>query len=168
MTDYLQLIDTLTNGNRYDVTPLFADSTAFASVVADLSEPFATMSVDYVVGIDALGFILGGSMALYLKKGFIPLRKRGKLPVAVDRISFVDYSGQPKSLELRTDAITPGARVIIVDEWIETGAQVKAAIELVEKQGGVVIGVATINMDSNPKTQQLRDRYDFHALQIDG
>jgi adenine phosphoribosyltransferase len=168
MTEYLRLIDTHTGGGRNDVTPLFADRDAFAAVVADLSEPFVLMSFDYVAGIDALGFVLGGTMALYLKKGFIPIRKGGKLPVAANRISFIDYTGRQTSLELRTDAITQGARVLIVDEWIETGAQVKAAIELVEMQGGTVIGVATINMDSNDQTRQLQARYNFHVLQRNG
>ncbi|MBN1813258.1 MAG: adenine phosphoribosyltransferase [Anaerolineae bacterium] len=167
-TDYLRLVDTHTDGRRYDVTPLFADSAAFAAVVADLGRPFTTTPFDYVAGIDALGFVLGAALAIHLKKGFIPIRKGGKLPVATDRMGFVDYTGAQTCLELRSDAISPGARVLVVDEWIETGAQVKAAIELIELQGGTVVGVATINMDSNALTQQLRAKYNCHVLQEDG
>lgn len=168
MTNYLQLIDTHTTGERNDVTPLFADCAAFAAVVADLSEPFATIPFDYVAGIDALGFILGAAIAFHMGKGFIPIRKGGKLPVAADRKSFVDYRGRQTALELRTDAISQGARVLIVDEWIETGAQVKTAVELIEMQGGVVVGLATINMDDNDLTKQLQVKYKCHTLQKNG
>ena len=88
---------------------------------------------DCVVGIDALGFILGTAVAIHSKKAFVPIRKGGKLPVVSDAIGFVDYTGQVKSLELRKGAITPGTRVLLVDEWIETGSQVKAAVELIER-----------------------------------
>jgi adenine phosphoribosyltransferase len=167
LTHYLQLIDTNTTGERNDVTPLFADRAAFAAVVADLSEPFLTIPFDVVAGIDALGFILGAAIAIHLGKGFIPIRKGGKLPVAADRISFDDYGGRQTSLELRTDAIAQGANVLVVDEWIETGAQVKTAIELIELHGGMVVGVATIHMDSNDQTRQLQARYKCHVLQRD-
>jgi adenine phosphoribosyltransferase len=96
MKSYLHLIDTQTSGPRCDVTPLFADPAAFAQLITDLSAPFRTAPLDYVAGIDALGFVLGGAMALHLGKSFIPIRKRGKLPVAPLAAEFVDYSGQAK------------------------------------------------------------------------
>ncbi len=168
MQDYLRLIDTHTHGPRYDVTPLFADYAAFASLVADLSHPFTAAELDVVAGIDALGFILGTAMALHFKKGFIPIRKGGRLPVKVDRGEFTDYTGQIKSLELRVHALDPRSRVLVVDEWIETGAQVGAAVELVERQGGIVVGIVTINMDDCANTRTLRQRYRVHALWQDG
>ncbi|HKP53789.1 MAG TPA: phosphoribosyltransferase family protein [Chloroflexia bacterium] len=155
MTNYLQLIDTNTHGPRYDVTPLFSDHEAFTALIADLSRPFDASDFDVVAGIDALGFILGTAVALRFRKGFIPIRKGGKLPVEVDTCAFVDYTGQEKSLELRADAIKQGTRVLIVDEWIETGAQVKAAIQLIESQGGVIAGIAAINIDDNEATRPL-------------
>jgi adenine phosphoribosyltransferase len=79
----------------------------------------------------------------------------------------VDYSGQEKSLEMRVDAIKPGARVLLVDEWIETGAQVNAAIELIESQQGVVVGVATINIDENKETEKLKKKYKCNAVWTD-
>ena len=88
MEEYLRLIDTQTPGPRCDVTPLFADPQAFAALVADLCAPFMEGEIDRVAGIDALGFILGTAMALHLKKGFVPIRKGGKLPVAVSRAEF--------------------------------------------------------------------------------
>ncbi len=167
MKAYLRLIDTQTFGPRYDVTPLFADPAAFAHLIADLTAPFVATPLDYVAGIDALGFVLGGAMALRLGKGFIPIRKRGKLPVAVRTVEFVDYSGQTKGLEIRRSLLQPGDRVLLVDEWIETGAQVQAAIQLIEQEGGVIAGIATMNMDDNPLPAQLRQHYTCHALWLD-
>ncbi len=164
MDNYLRLIDTHTQGRRNDVTPLFANPQAFSALVEDLIRPFAEVQFDCVAGIDALGFILGTAIAVRLKKGFVPIRKGGKLPVPTDTAEFVDYTKQRKSLELRAGAIQAGTRVLVVDEWVETGAQIKAACELLEKQGGVVIGVATINMDDNPATRMLREKYKCHTV----
>lgn len=166
MKDYLRLIDTQTPGPRCDVTPLFADPSAFAALVTDLCSPFQSTAIDYVAGIDALGFILGTAMALHLNKGFIPIRKGGKLPVDVTAVEFVDYSGQPKTLELRQGSIQSGDRVLLVDEWIETGAQVGAAVDLIEGAGAVVAGIAAINMDDNPGVRRLRKKYMCFALWV--
>lgn len=161
--NYLAKIDTNTSGPRYDVTPLFADYAAFSAVVDDLAAPFADVEIDLVAGIDALGFILGTAVALRLQKGFLAIRKRGKLPVKVNRVAFVDYSGQQKALEIRADALIAGMNVLLVDEWVETGAQVKAAVELVEMMDGRIAGIATINMDDNKTTRQLRQLYRVFA-----
>ena len=149
------------------MTPLFADATAFAELVADLARPFAAEPLDAVAGIDALGFVLGGALALHLHTGFIAIRKGGKLPVASDRVAFVDYTDQEKVLELRRGAVLPGARVLVVDEWIETGAQVRAATQLIEGQGGRVAAIATIHLDDTPGTRWLRARYPCHAVRCD-
>jgi adenine phosphoribosyltransferase len=157
--EYLKLIDTNTPGPRYDVTPLFADPLALSALCDDLVRPFEGQPIDYVMGIDALGFILGTAIAVRLNRGFIPLRKSGKLPVPTIGRWFVDYTGQTKALELRRDAIQPGSRVLIVDEWVETGAQMQAAVELVEQVGGIVIGIAAIQMDECPASVELRKKY---------
>ncbi|MDY7040620.1 MAG: phosphoribosyltransferase family protein [Chloroflexota bacterium] len=159
MVDYRQLIDTNTHGPRCDVTPLFMDYEAFFSLVEDILESFADVEFDCVVGIDALGFILGTAVAMHAKKRFVPVRKGGKLPVQCDSVSFVDYTGEKKSLELRAYALNPETRVLVVDEWVETGAQVRGAVQLVERQGGIVVGIATINMDENETTRLLREQY---------
>ena len=156
---YIQLIGTNTNGQRCDVTPLFADYDAFSALVDDILAAFDPHDFDYVAGIDALGFILGAAVAMRAKKGFVPIRKGGKLPVATHSVSFVDYSGVQKSLEIRVDAALLGARVLLVDEWIETGTQVHAAVELVQSQEGIIAGIATIKMDDNEATQILKKKY---------
>jgi adenine phosphoribosyltransferase len=167
MKDFLKLIDTETDGPRCDVTPLFADPQAFEALVTDLCAPFFDREIDYVAGIDALGFILGTAMAMRLQKGFIPIRKGGKLPVAVSRAEFMDYSGEAKTLELRQGSIQAGERVLVVDEWVETGAQVQAAVDLIEGAGGCVAGIVAINMDDTPLVRRLRERYMCQAVWMD-
>ncbi|MEO7000469.1 MAG: phosphoribosyltransferase family protein, partial [Ktedonobacterales bacterium] len=82
-----------------------------------------------------------------------------KLPVPANAVEFVDYSGQRKSLELSATALVHGMRVLVADEWIETGAQVSAAIHLLEAQGAIIAGIITICMDSNEQTERLRACY---------
>ena len=164
MKPYLAKIDTNTTGNRNDVTPLFADRQAFSQLADDLTEPFLEAGIDVVVAIDALGFILGTAIAERLGVGLVPARKGGKLPVETIQEAFVDYSGQPKALEIRPDALSPGMNVLIVVEWVETGAQVKAAIALVERLEARVGGIATICMDRNPSTDSLGQRYRIHTV----
>lgn len=159
LPEYLRLIDTDTPGPRYDVTPLFTDADAFTALVEDLAARLGALPFELVAGIDALGFILGAALAIHTRTGFVPIRKGGKLPVPADAVAFVDYLGARKSLELRREAIRPGARVVLVDEWIETGAQVQAATALIEGQGGIVAGIATIHMDANAQTELLARAY---------
>ena len=156
---YLALIGRDTSGNRCDVTPLFADYAAFSALVDDLAALVEPLAFDAVVGIDALGFILGAALALRMQRGFVPIRKGGKLPVAVDSVECVDYTGQRKTLELRQGALATGTRALLVDEWIETGAQVRAAIQLIEGQGGVIAGIASLHIDDDEATEPLRARY---------
>ncbi len=160
---YLALIDHETSANRCDVTPLFADYAAFSALLDDLAALVEPLAFDLIAGIDALGFILGTALALRAHVGFVPIRKGGKLPVAVDSAACVDYTGQRKTLELRHDALRPGTQVLLVDEWIETGAQAQAAIQLIEGQGGVIAGIASLHIDDNEQTEQLRARY--HCVQ---
>jgi adenine phosphoribosyltransferase len=159
MKQYLRRIDTNTTGNRNDVTPLFAHPADFDALVADLAASVADTPVDLVAAMDSLGFILGTAIAQKLNVGILAVRKGGKLPVEVDRIEFSDYTGLTKQLEIRRDILSPGQRVLIVDEWIETGAQISAAITLIEGRGAIVAGIATINMDDNEKTRQIGSKY---------
>jgi adenine phosphoribosyltransferase len=167
MKQYLRWIDTNTTGNRNDVTPLFAHADGFNALVDDLVSCIGDISVDLVACIDALGFILGTAIAQRLSVGVLAVRKGGKLPVEVDRIDFRDYTGLSKQLEIRRDILRPGQRVLVVDEWIETGAQVSAAISLIEGQGAVVAGIATINMDANQQTQVIASKYTIWSVMDD-
>jgi len=162
MSKYPPLIDVNTQGPRNDVTPLFTDYEAFSELLEDIIQHFSSNDYDFVAGIDALGFILGTAVAIRVEKGFIAIRKSGKLPVKTRSVNFVDYSGKQKSLEIRLDAIPSNARILLVDEWIETGAQIRAAIELIESQQGKVAGIATISMDDNDVTMGLRNSYECY------
>jgi adenine phosphoribosyltransferase len=114
--------------------------------------------------IDALGFILGTAIARRLDVGIIPIRKGGKLPVETEGMEFRDYSGKLKRLEIRKDVLSDQARILLVDEWIETGTQILSAAELIESQGGTIIGIATINMDFNDETAAISRKYHVHQV----
>jgi adenine phosphoribosyltransferase len=152
---YLKLVDTSTQG-RYDVTPLFTDPTALKTLAKDLCNMIGTCSPTVVCAIDALGFILGTAIACEMDLGVVPIRKGGKLPCPVHRISCIDYSGTQKALELRKGILKPSDRVVVVDEWVETGAQVLAAMSLVRMDGATVVGAAALNFDSSEGVEKIR------------
>jgi len=163
--DYLPLIDcSRTIYKRSDVTPIFAQPPAFAKLVEDLVRPFAQERVDQVVGLDAMGFIVGTALALKLGRDWCRSAKAGKLPVPHDEETTTDYSGTTKTLELRQGAFTPGSRVLLADEWIETGSQARAAIALIERAGGVVVGIVAIGFRKNDKTAGLWAQYRCHGV----
>jgi len=163
MKDFLAAIDRQTTGNRCDVTPLFAEADAFSTLVDHLIAQTSALKFDRIAAIDALGFILGAAIATRLGKGLIALRKGEKLPLAAMREEFVDYTGQSKSLEMRPDILRPDERMLLVDEWIETGAQARAAIKLIERAGGAVAGIATINADSTAASDLIGRGYPVFA-----
>ncbi|NXR64212.1 APT1 phosphoribosyltransferase, partial [Rhadina sibilatrix] len=135
--------------------------------VADLLQPFQGDAIDMVAGIDAMGFILGAAAAATLRRGFLAIRKAGHLCVQTVAQPYTDYSGREKVMEVRSDAISPGLRVLLVDQWVETGGTMRAAIELVERLGGVVavlsppvpIGVAAICMENSEGGKWIQERY---------
>jgi|SRR5690348_9713103 len=163
MRPYLSLIDTATNG-RYDVTPLFSDRVAFAKLVLDLLAPFSGVAFDIVAGIDALGFILGAAMAATAGCGFLPIRKGGRLPGGSRSISFRDYTGGEKTLSLRRGLLRGREQVLMLDDWIETGAQMSAAIRLVQLEGAAIVGVTAINIDRNEGTEELLRLHRCHFV----
>jgi len=115
---------------------LFADPAAFAALIESLIVPLDSIPIDVVAGIDALGFVLGTAIAARLQRGFIPIRKHGKLPVAASMHTFRAYSQVKKGLEVRTGSITLGMRILVVDDWIETGAPAQEAIEFSKPRAG--------------------------------
>jgi len=130
-----------------DITPLLADHDAFTATVqalADAGRDDAGGSVvDKVVGMEARGFILAAPVALALGAGFVPVRKAGKLPRATHAISYALEYGEA-TLELHTDAIAPGERVLLVDDVLATGGTAAATRALVEACGGTVAGLAVL------------------------
>ena len=106
-----------------------------------------------------MGFVLGAALATRIGVGFLPIRKAGKLCVDTDSVSFTNYSGRTQDMEMRTPAFAAGTRVLLVDQWIETGGTMDGAIRLVERQGGIVAGIATIAMEDNDRTAGYRAAY---------
>ena len=125
----------------YDVTTLLRDPQGFRLAIDGITAPFSRGGIDLVVGIESRGFILGSAVADRLGTGFVPIRKLGKLPAETVRASYALEYGTD-SLEMHRDAITPGQRVLIVDDLLATGGTANAAVQLVKQLGGVVQGVA--------------------------
>lgn len=120
-----------------DITPLLANAKAFGQAIYEMFENY--MDIDVVAGIEARGLIFGGALAYKLGAGFVPIRKVGKLPYKIESVTY-DTEYSQDTLEIHTDAIKGGERVLIVDDLLATGGTAKAAIELVERLGGTVIG----------------------------
>jgi len=127
----------------YDITTLLKNASQFREVIDALIKPYVGKKIDLVLGIEARGFIFAPSVALALNAGFVPVRKPGKLPAATHRATYALEYGSD-SLEIHQDAISPGQRVLIVDDLIATGGTMKAVAEMAEKMGGTVLGLAFV------------------------
>ncbi|MBR8741616.1 adenine phosphoribosyltransferase [Nocardiopsis sp. MG754419] len=126
-----------------DITPLLNHREALAAAVAGLAAPYRGIGVDHVVGLEARGFIFGAPVAMELGAGFVPARKAGKLPAkTIDQAYDLEYG--TATVEIHADAITPGGRVLIVDDVLATGGTGRAAVELVRKAGGTVVGFSVL------------------------
>jgi len=126
-----------------DITPLLANARALGQAVERLAEPFVDAGVEVVAGIESRGFIFGPLVAQRLGAGFVPVRKLGKLPYKTIQASY-DLEYGRDSVEMHVDAITPGQKVLIVDDLIATGGTVGAACSLVEQLGGAIVGLAFV------------------------
>ena len=125
----------------YDITTLLRSPQGFKATVDSLSAPYEGKGVDLVIGIESRGFILGSAVAERLGAGLVPIRKPGKLPSKVIKESYALEYGTD-SLELHSDAIEPGQRVLIVDDVLATGGTAAAATQLVQQLGGTLHGLA--------------------------
>ncbi len=121
-----------------DITPLLADAKLFAGAIELLTKNFKPGSVDAIVGIDARGFIFAAAAATKLNAGFIPVRKKGKLPFTTIEQDYALEYGHA-TVAMHTDALKPGARVLLIDDLLATGGTSAAAIELVQKLGGKIL-----------------------------
>ena len=124
-----------------DITPLLADASVFETTIDLLAEAIAPHEPDVVVGIESRGFLFGPALALRLGKGFVPVRKPGKLPRATHRVEYALEYGTD-ALEMHVDALPSGARVVVVDDVLATGGTARATGELVRRAGGSVVGYA--------------------------
>jgi adenine phosphoribosyltransferase len=124
-----------------DITPVLADARLFAGTIDLLTAKFSPGSVDAVVGIDARGFIFAAAAALKLKAGFVPVRKKGKLPFTTHEEDYALEYGSA-SIAMHTDALKPGARVLLVDDLLATGGTAAAASSLVKKLGAEILEIS--------------------------
>ena len=115
-----------------DLTPLLADAGALRSAIGQIIEPFRGADIEVVAGMEARGFIFGALAAWQLGAGFVPLRKPGKLPVEVERVTY-DLEYGSATLEVHRDAIAPGRRVLLVDDVLATGGTAAASVELMRR-----------------------------------
>jgi adenine phosphoribosyltransferase len=126
-----------------DVTTLFGDAQGFKATLVRMAEPWRGEPIDAVAGIEARGFILGGALADRLGCGFVPIRKKGKLPwKTIGQEYTLEYGVD--IIEIHEDAIRPGARILIVDDLVATGGTAEAAAKLVQRSGGTIVGAAFV------------------------
>jgi adenine phosphoribosyltransferase len=159
---YLNIMSPNTKGEKFawlDPTSIYINGDAFHDLLDDLVADLEPVTCDVVGGLDAMGFVLGSALATRLGVGFLPIRKAGKLCVDTDSVTFSNYSGRTQDMEMRKPAFAAGTKVLLVDQWVETGGTMDGAIRLVEQQGGEVAGLVAIAMEENEKTAGYRKKF---------
>lgn len=124
-----------------DITPLLADGNVFAAAVETLADRYKNKNIDYVAAVEARGFIFGAAVAKRLDAGFVPIRKKGKLPYKTESVTY-DLEYGKDTLEVHIDAIKKGSRVLMIDDLLATGGTMAASCRLIEKIGGKIEGIA--------------------------
>tara|TARA_B100000401_G_scaffold438366_1_gene386647 strand:+ start:2086 stop:2718 length:633 start_codon:yes stop_codon:yes gene_type:complete len=168
---YLNIMSPNTKGEKFawlDPTSIYINTNAFIDLLDDLLDDLEEIDCDVIAGIDAMGFVLGSALAARLRKGFLPIRKAGKLCVDTKKVDFVNYSKRNQFMEIRFPAFEAGTKVIIVDQWVETGGTMGAAIRLIEQQGGLVKGVIALAIEENDNTKKLRNDYKCFSAVVPG
>lgn len=159
---YLTIMAPNTKGDAFawlDPTSIYINQHAFTDLLDDLMTDLKDVEYDVVAGLDAMGFVLAAAIAARSGVGFLPVRKAGKLCVDTDKVSFSNYSGRTQDMEMRLPAFSPGTRVLLADQWVETGGTMDGAIRLVERQDGRVAGMVAIAIEENPRTKAYRETF---------
>ena len=159
---YFGLMAPNTKGEKFawlDPTSIYINGEAFHDLLDDLCAEIDPVDVDVVAGLDAMGFVLGAAISARIGRGFLPIRKAGKLCVETDSAAFTNYSGRTQEMEMRLPAFAPGTRVLLVDQWVETGGSMHGAIQLIEQQSGIVAGLVAIVIEECTKTREYRKKY---------
>ena len=146
-----------------DITPLLADPVALSSVIDEIVVGLGRGTVDKVVGIEARGFIVAAPVAYHMAAGFVPIRKRGKLPWKTEAESYQLEYGE-ETIEIHADSIAPGERIAIVDDVLATGGTAAAAARLVERLGGSVVSMAFLIELAFLKGRDKLEGYDIVSL----
>lgn len=124
----------------WDITTLLRDRQAFREAIKQMADHYRGKDIDVIVSSEARGFILGGALAYELGAGFVPIRKKGKLPSNAVSLTY-QKEYEPDTIEIHEDAIEGGQKVLIIDDLLATGGTVKANADLVEKLGGKIVGM---------------------------
>jgi adenine phosphoribosyltransferase len=148
MTDFASLIRTVEDfpkpGIQFkDITPLLQNPAAFQAVIQEFADRFANLDIDCIAAIDARGFIFGGALACKMDKGFVPIRKRGKLPYDTVEVEY-DLEYGTDAVAVHEDALAGGKRVLLIDDVIATGGTLAASVELIERIGGEVVAIGAL------------------------
>jgi len=148
----------------WDITTLLKDKDAFSECIKKLADHFRGKHIDAVVSSEARGFIIGGALAYELGAGFVPIRKKGKLPYKTVSLTYKkEYEAD--SIEIHEDGIKPGQKALLIDDLLATGGTIKANAELVEKLGGEVVGIGfLIELGYLQGRKALSNRYDVFSL----
>jgi len=168
---YLNIMAPNTKGDKFawlDPTSIYINAQAFNDLLDDLLEDLEGVECDVVAGLDAMGFVLGAALAARRGVGFLPIRKAGKLCVDTDKVSFGNYSGRTQDMEMRLPAFAAGTRVLLVDQWIETGGTMDGAVRLVERQKGIVAGMVAVAIEENERTKGYRATYPCVSAVVPG
>ncbi len=146
-----------------DITPLLKDPKIFQEITDLFTEKYKDQEIDYVVGVESRGFIFGAPLALNLGCGFIPARKKGKLPYTTIEESY-DLEYGSATLELHTDAIEKGKKVVIIDDLLATGGTVNAVAKLIERLGGDIVGIDFLIGLTFLPGKEVLSKYDVNSL----
>ena len=151
----------------YDITTLLKDKTGFAQLIDLFSEHYIGKQIDLILGMEARGFIFGPALASRLNAGFVPVRKPGKLPAATVKVEYeLEYGSN--ALEMHTDAVQKGQRVLIVDDLLATGGTAEATARLVKSLGGEIAGLAfVVELDFLNGRDKLKPYNVFSLLHYD-
>jgi len=148
-----------------DITPVLADARLFAGSIDLLVDSFKPGTIDAVVGIDARGFIFAAAAALKLRAGFVPIRKKGKLPYSTFEQSY-DLEYGSNTVAIHTDAVGPGRRVLLIDDLLATGGTAAAAAQLVTQAGAEIVEITFLIELSFLKGREKLSRYPVRSLVV--
>jgi adenine phosphoribosyltransferase len=148
----------------WDITTLLRDRQAFRGAIRQMAEHYRGKDVDVIVSSEARGFILGGALAYELGAGFVPIRKKGKLPSKAVSLTY-NKEYESDTIEIHQDAIEHGQKVLIIDDLLATGGTVKANADLVEKLGGRIVGMGfLIELEYLNGREVLGNKYEVFSL----
>ncbi|MDH4202498.1 MAG: adenine phosphoribosyltransferase [Phycisphaerae bacterium] len=146
-----------------DITPLLANAKALAAAIDAMREPFVGQGIDVVAAVEARGFIFGAAVARALNAGFVPIRKKGKLPFRTHSVRYGLEYGEDV-VEVHSDAVAAGTKVLMIDDLLATGGTMTAACELIEKLGGEIAGLTFLIELADLKGRDSLKKYSIHSV----